>query len=73
MDETKTHGLNHETKAEVDGMDEIEWKDMITLVGQVLSLWKGWGGGEARMSLCVINCLCELKFWFDKLKYDNGY
>jgi hypothetical protein len=30
MDETKTHGLNHET--EVDDMDEIEWKDMITQV-----------------------------------------
>lgn len=58
MDETKTHGLNHETEAEVDDMDEIEWKDMITL---------------ARMCLCVINCSCELKFWFDKLKYDNWY
>jgi hypothetical protein len=56
MDETKTHGLNHETEAEVDDMDEIEWKDMITLVSQVLSLWFGGGKGSPNC-LCVINLL----------------
>ncbi len=50
MDETKTHGLNHETEAEVDDMDEIEWKDMMTLAGQVLSLWYG---GEKPQCVCV--------------------
>jgi hypothetical protein len=52
MDETKTHGLNHETEAEVDDMDEFEWKEMITLVGQVLTLW--WGGrGSPNVFVCT--------------------
>jgi hypothetical protein len=50
------HGLNHETEAKVDDMDEIEWKDVITLDGQVLSLWCG-GGVLGKPQLFVCNKL----------------
>jgi hypothetical protein len=63
MDETKTYGLNHET--EVDDMDEIEWKDMITLVGQVLSLW--WvGAGKPNAFLCnelTLQNISHIQVW----------